>query len=60
MSAKTQANRQQLTEREKLARDLYIRLCESPGVMGKDSAFIAEKAIERADAFFDILESRKE
>lgn len=58
MSVKTQ--RQQLTEREKLARDLFIRLCESPGVIGKNSAYIAEKAFERADAFFDILESRKE
>jgi hypothetical protein len=59
MSTKTQS-RQQLSEREKLARDLYIRLCESPGVIGKESAYIAEKAFERADAFFDILESRKE
>lgn len=58
--SKQQPQRQSLTETERLARDLYIRLTETPGVTGRQPRQIAVMAFDRAEAFFEELESRKQ
>ena len=49
-----------LSERERLARDIYVRLTETPGVQGRVAQQIAAMAFERADAFFIELAARKQ
>lgn len=58
-NAKTTNNRPQLSEREKLARDLFIQLAVSPVTTGRDKRHIAGTAFDLADAFLEEQEARK-
>ena len=60
MSVKTQSipRLKQFTERDKLARDLFLKLSDSHSMAGREASYVAEIAIQKADLFFDVLESR--
>lgn len=47
-----------LSDRDQLARDIFVRLLASPGVHGKTAEHNAGRAFELADAFFAELKNR--
>lgn len=57
--ASTNSSRPAVSERDRLARDLYIQLAVSPVSSGRNSGHIAGTAFDMADAFLAEQERRK-
>lgn len=51
-----QQSARSLSERDKLARDLFLNFCCTAGHGGRTPEHIAGDAINKANAFFDALE----